>query len=185
MPSCRGSSRPRDRTCSSQVSCTGRQVLYHQRHLGKPLLYGYLIYKCVCVLSHLVVSDSLLPHGLQPTRLLCPWGSPGKNTGVGCHFLLQRIFPTQGSNPHLLGLLHWQAGSLPLAPPGKPMDEPICDWWTGKSMFKKNKLTENQGNVILIQEDVVPHIVRQNGTYSLLPPSASSSSSNIIITTIN
>ena len=36
-----------------------------------------------------VVSDSLRPHGLQPTRLLCPWDSPGKNTGVGCHFLLQ------------------------------------------------------------------------------------------------
>ena len=47
-------------------------------------------------------------------------GSPGKNTGVGCHGLLQRIFPSQGSNPHLLCLLHWQAGSLPLAPPGKP-----------------------------------------------------------------
>ena len=37
----------------------------------------------------LVVSDSLWPHGLQPTRLLCPWNSPGKNMGVGCHFLLQ------------------------------------------------------------------------------------------------
>ena len=36
-----------------------------------------------------VVSDSVRPHGLQPTRLLCPWDSPGKNTGVGCHFLLQ------------------------------------------------------------------------------------------------
>ena len=40
---------------------------------------------------------------LQPTRLLCPWNSPGKNTGVGCHFLLQGIFLTQESNP---GLLH-------------------------------------------------------------------------------
>ena len=46
--------------------------------------------------------------------------SPGENTGVGCHALLQRIFPTQGSNLHLLCLLHWQVGSLPLAPPGKP-----------------------------------------------------------------
>jgi len=36
-----------------------------------------------------VVSDSVRPHGLQPTRVLCPWNSPGKNTGVGCHFLLQ------------------------------------------------------------------------------------------------
>ena len=43
--------------------------------------------------------------------------SPGKNTGVGCHALLQGIFPTQGSNPGLLRLLHWQVGSLPLVPP--------------------------------------------------------------------
>ena len=46
--------------------------------------------------------------------------SPGKNTGVGCHAILQGIFPTQGLNPRLLRLLHWQVGSLPLAPPGKP-----------------------------------------------------------------
>ena len=51
--------------------------------------------------------------------LLCPQDSPGKNTGVGCHALLQGIFPTQGSNQRSLCLLHWQAGSLPLAPPRK------------------------------------------------------------------
>ena len=62
------------------------------------------------VLSCSVVSSSLRPHGLQPCRLLCPWDSPGKNTGVGCHALLQKIFPTQGSNS---GLLH-----LPSEPPG-------------------------------------------------------------------
>ena len=45
------------------------------------------------------------PHRQQPTRLLCPWDSPGKNTGVGSHFLLQGIFLTQGSNP---GLLNYQ-----------------------------------------------------------------------------
>ena len=45
--------------------------------------------------------DSLRPHGLQPTTLLSPWGFPGKSTGVGCHFLLQRIVWTQGSNPGL------------------------------------------------------------------------------------
>ena len=53
-------------------------------------------------------------------KFLCPWDSPGKNVRVGCHALLQRIFPTQESNPRLLSLLHWQAESLPLAPPGKP-----------------------------------------------------------------
>ena len=51
---------------------------------------------------------------------LCPWDSPGMNPEVGCHAFLQGIFPTQGSNPHFLSLLHWQAGSLPLLPPKKP-----------------------------------------------------------------
>ena len=46
--------------------------------------------------SRFVMSDSLPPHELQPTRLLCPWDSPGKNNGVVCHILLQGIFPTQG-----------------------------------------------------------------------------------------
>ena len=48
-----------------------------------------------------VVSDSLLPHGLQPKRLPYPRDFSGENTGVGCHFLLQEIFPTRGSNPSL------------------------------------------------------------------------------------
>ena len=56
-------------------------------------------------------------HGLWPTRLLHPWDSPGKSTRVGCHFLLQGIFQTQGSNPCLL---HWQADSLPLSHQGSP-----------------------------------------------------------------
>ena len=47
------------------------------------------------------MSDTLRPHGL-PIRLHCPCNSPGKNTGVGSHSLLQGIFPTQGSNPGLL-----------------------------------------------------------------------------------
>ena len=58
------------------------------------------------------------PMDLKAARLLCPWGSPSKNTGVGCHALLQGIFPTQGSNPSVLCLLHWQVGSLLV--PGKP-----------------------------------------------------------------
>ena len=56
-------------------------------------------------------------HGLWPARLLRPWDSPGKSTRVGCHFLLQGIFPSHGSNPCLL---HWQADSLPLSHQGRP-----------------------------------------------------------------
>ena len=57
----------------------------------------------VCVCAELCLT--LRPHGLWPTRLLCPWDFPGKNPGVGRHTLRQGIFPTQGSN---LRLLHWQ-----------------------------------------------------------------------------
>ena len=65
---------------------------------------------CVCSVTQLclVLCD---PHGPLPSKLLCLWDFPRRNTGVGCHFLLQGILPTQGSNPHLL---HCQADSLPL-----------------------------------------------------------------------
>ena len=79
---------------------------------------------CVCVRVHThagsVVSDSLRPHGLLPTRLLCPWNSPGKKTRVGCHFFLQGVLSTQGSNSCLLCLLYWQVDSLPLCHQGSP-----------------------------------------------------------------
>ena len=62
---------------------------------------------------------TLGPYGLYPVSLLCPWDSPGNNTGVDCCFLLQGIFPTQGWNLSLLCLLHWQVSSLQPVPPGK------------------------------------------------------------------
>ena len=78
-----------------------------------------------------VVSNSVWPCGRSPARLLCPWDSQGKNTGVGCHFLLQRIFLTQGSNLHLLHHLH-------------------CRWilycWTKEAPYNNrttNQITEN------------------------------------------
>ena len=71
---------------------------------------------CVCVLSHV----QLFATPWTAAWLLRPGSFPGKNTGVGCCFLLQGIFPTQGLKLLLLHLLHWQADSLPLAQPGKP-----------------------------------------------------------------
>ena len=52
--------------------------------------------------TYSVVSDSLQLYGWKPARLLCPWDSPGKNTGGGCHTLLQGISVTRGSNPSLV-----------------------------------------------------------------------------------
>ena len=74
---------------------------------------------CVCLVAQSCL-DSLGLYGLWPTRLLCPWDSPGKNTGVGCHSLLQGIFPTQGSNP---SLLNWKRILYHLTHQGSP---PAC-----------------------------------------------------------
>ena len=75
------------------------------------------------VLSHSVVSSSLRLCGLQPARLFCPWDSPGNNTGMGCHALLQGIFPTRGSNP---GLPHCRRILYRLSHQGSPGGVDAC-----------------------------------------------------------
>ena len=72
-----------------------------------------ITYYCSLDVYVLIMSESLQPHGLEPARLLCPWNFPRKNIAVNFHFLLQKI-SSQGLNPHLLYLLHWQVVSLPL-----------------------------------------------------------------------
>ena len=72
----------------------GEQLYPLQREM-----YICMLSRCSCV--RLIATPWTI-------RLLCPWDSPGKNTGVGCHFLLQGIFLTQVSNLSLLCLLHWQ-----------------------------------------------------------------------------
>ena len=82
---------------------------------------------CVCVHAHVHVHAK----SLHSCLTLCDPMTVAHQAPLSMGFsrqeywsmlpsLLQRIFPTQGSNPCLLGLLHWQAGSLPLVPPGKP-----------------------------------------------------------------
>ena len=74
------------------------------------------LYSAVCMLSHdqLLVTLWTIAQQAPPGRRTFPgkWNFPGKNTQVGCHFLCQGIFPTQGSNQSLLHLLHWQVDSL-------------------------------------------------------------------------
>ena len=67
---------------------------------------------CAQSLNHVQFSQ---PHGLEPTSFLCPWGFSG-NTGVGCHFFLQRIFLDQGMQPKSPAL---RADSLPLSHQGR------------------------------------------------------------------
>ena len=73
---------------------------------------------CVCMLSRFSSPTRCNPVNCYPSRLLCPWDSPGQNTGAGCHFLLQWIFPTQAP---CQCLLNWQEGSSALVLPGKPI----------------------------------------------------------------
>ena len=100
-----------------EIMTINKQPTYTHSVLTQSLCFSLLVYVCPVTA---VTSDSLQPYGLKPTGLLCPWNSPGKNTGVACHVLLQGIFLIQGLNPSLLRYLHWQASSLPWVPPGKP-----------------------------------------------------------------
>ena len=88
---------------------------------------------------------TLRPHGLQPTRLLRPWDSPGKSTGVGCHVLLQGIFPTWGLNP---GLPHCRQMLYHLShqgiPPQSNEAEKACTKQRRPSATGKNKKVEDQ-----------------------------------------
>ena len=69
------------------------------------------------------MSDSVWPCGLQPARLLCPWDSPGKNTGVGCCAHLQGIFPTQELNPKSLTSPALEGGFFTTGTSGKLQEE--------------------------------------------------------------
>ena len=84
------------------------------------------------------------PNNCSPSSSSVHGDSPGKNIGMGCHVFLQEIFPTQGSNAHLLHLLHWQVGSLPEVPPEK---HPflLLNQWTSEV----NKNPEIQGRKAL------------------------------------
>ena len=97
--------------------------LYHQLSpVFINLIKEYLYLSCLCcVLSRFSCVLLFVTPWSVPTRLSCWRDSPGKNTGVSCHAILQGIFLTEGSNLHLLCLLHWQAGSLPLVAFGKSL----------------------------------------------------------------
>ena len=104
-------------------------------------------------------------HGLQPARLFCPWDSPGKNTRVGHHALLHGIFLTQGSNWCLLCLLNWQAGSLPLVPPGKLSTMLLVCKKPYRKVIKRRFQNMIQKRKLVIN---MPEPLAQNRKYNLL-----------------
>ena len=87
------------------------------------------------------MSNSLKTHGLELTRLLCPWAFPGKNTEVGCHFLPQGMFPIERLN---LCLMHWQVDSLPLSHLRSPLCCSKCTRWK-----KRTERSWDDGGIML------------------------------------
>ena len=103
--------------------------------MGRPLASPASSHLLSCVLSHFNRVWLSMTLWTIPTRILYPLESPGKNTGVDFHDLLQGIFPTQGSNLCLLCLLHWQVGSSLLVPLGKPFTPPSWVFFSFYSWF--------------------------------------------------
>ena len=114
----------------SVLSQPPRQI--HTSFFGNPW-WG----ACVLV-DQLYLTILFDPTDQGPTRLLHPWDSPGKNTGVGHHSLLQGIFPTQGSNP---GLLHCRQTLLPSETRGKT----LLPGWGSRASDSSAYLGESQG----------------------------------------
>ena len=102
---------------SRTSGCRLSKLLFFSPPLSPGVCSRLSKYMCAKVLQSCL---TVQPYGLSSARLLFPWVSPGRNTGVGCLYLLQGILLTQGSNLHLLHLLHWQEGPLLLEPPGEP-----------------------------------------------------------------
>ena len=109
-----------------------RSLILKNQHKLFATCYHDLCNIISCCLVTLSCPTLLQPHALQPTRLFCPWDFQGKNTGVGCHFLLQGTFPTQGSNLHLL---HWQADSLSLSYQESPIFSVVMTFFVYDHVF--------------------------------------------------
>ena len=122
------------------------------------------------------MSNSLGPHELYPARLLSPWNSPGKNTGVGCHSLLQGIFLSQGLNQGLLycrqilyclshqterGKVETVTNFIFLG--SKTTADDDCSHETKRQLLLKKKAMTNLNNILKNRDILLPtkvHIVK-------------------------
>ena len=125
----------------------------------------------VCVLSGSVMSSSLWLYELKPSRFLCPWNFPDKNTGAGCHFLLQGIFPTLGSNP--LPASPALAGEFfttepPRSCKGKKKNYIDILWKLFQEFLRREKIEKDYVNLCVVSENCsVPFLLSTK--YSIGP----------------
>ena len=105
------------------------------------LAYGYVIGACSVAQSCATLCD---PMDYSPAKWLCPWSFQGKNTGVGCHILLQGIFPTQELNLGLPCFLHCKQILYPLSHGGSPKN-PMNSMKRQKDMTMKHEAPRSAG----------------------------------------
>ena len=120
------------------------------------------------------MSNSLQPHRLQPKRLLCPWDSPGKNTGVGCHFLLQCMKVKSESEVAQLCLTLSYPMNCGLTGSSIPMVFSRQKYWSGVSLpsiFHANGKQKKAGVAILISNKIdlkIKEITRDKGGHYIM-----------------
>ena len=105
-----------------------------------------------------------IPWTVAGTKLLCPWDSQGKSTGVGCHFLLQGIFPTQGSNP---GLSHCRQTLYRLNHQGSPIQTIIGSWHSRKTEPCPNHHMWSESELNRVRLFVTPWTVAHQSPLSM------------------
>ena len=111
------------------------------------------------MLGHSVVLDSLQPYELYPTRLLCPWDFPGKNTGVSCHFLCKGIFLTWGLNLTSLVSPALAGRFFTTEPPGKPFGFVVRTHEMRSSTGGKKNLSA-QYSVVIYRQNAAQQVSR-------------------------
>ena len=109
----------------------------------------HITFQCACVPNHFSCVWLLVTLWTVACQIPLSIGFPSMNTGVGCRALLQGVFPTQRSNPHLLGLLHQQACSL-LAPPGKPSGSLFISRVTAQEKIGEHRMAVHAGKFQLL-----------------------------------
>ena len=135
---------PRPHMCILQAHTDQFSALFICTHIARKmdLDFCYMqIHMHACSVAS-AMSDSLQNYEMQLAGLLCPWDSPGKNTGVGCHSLPQHVFPTQGQN---LRLLHCRQILYPLSHLRSPTDTQL----TSISMCKEERVSRTLKTLVI------------------------------------
>ena len=163
---------PKDLFVCKQVR--GKQLAVVARKMREVVELGLEQTLPTSYISCSVVSNSLKPHGLQPARLLRPWDSPGKNTGVGCPSLLQKDLPNPGikpRSPHCRQIFYqWEAQEYCIGQPiTSPADVPDPGIEPGSPALQANSLPIELSGYALLGYQGISYQDNFRGYYPNMP----------------